>query len=252
MKVVWDVAKYSLKENARSRSFTISIIFVLLVFASAFIFSRLSEVVEVRVIEDVGLAAIQFFSLITAIFFAIKVGLGEIQNKTIYMALARPVSRTSYLFGRFLGICLSTAFEIAAMGVLLTILLIIKGATFSSYYFLTYLFIFLKISMITALSLFVALLSTSFVSAFVVSFLAWLAGHLLSEVEFFVEKLPASIVIIVRIFKWILPNFTMLNLLDAQAGFFSQGFFLPAFFYALFYSLAVVLASSVIFRRKEI
>ncbi|MBA3066503.1 hypothetical protein FP828_08460, partial [bacterium] len=73
MKAVYNVAKYTLIENARSRSFSLSLVFIALVFVSAFVFSRLSEVVEIRAIQDIGMGAVQFFSFLTALFFAVKV-----------------------------------------------------------------------------------------------------------------------------------------------------------------------------------
>jgi len=252
MTAIFKVSKYTLLENARSRSFTLSIIFVLLVFVSAFIFSRLSEVVETRVIQDIGLGAIQFFSLITAIFFAIKVSLIEIQNKTIYLPLTRPVKRWEYIGGRFIGICLSVLLEILAMGFLLTLLLIWKKANLSGFYFITYFFIFLKIMTITAVAILISLVSTSQVSAFIVSFLIWLGGHILGEVEFLVQKLPLILVTIVKIFKWIFPNYMLLNAMDYQEKYFyEKGSFLPAIGYAFFYAICVMFIASGIFKKKE-
>jgi len=252
MNSTFNVAKYTLTENSRSRSFALSVLFIMLVFVSAFIFSRLSQVVEVRAIQDIGLAAIQFFSFITVIFFAIKVALTEGMDKTIYLPLTRPIRRIEYLFGRFFGIILSAALEIAAMGTLLTMLLFFKGAKLDGFYFACYLFVFLKIAMITAVAFFIALLSTSLASAFIFSFLIWIAGHILGEIEVFADKLPAVIVVIVKIFKWIFPNYTLLNLPDYAAGrFMESAGYLPAVFYALSYCVAVMYLAAAVFEKKE-
>lgn len=252
MKAVFNVARYTLKENARSRSFSLSVLFIILVFVSAFVFSRLSQIVETRAIRDIGLGAIQFFSLITVLFFAIKVALLECLNKTIYLPLTRPVKRTEYLFGRFTGIVFAAALEIAAMGVLLTLLLVLKKAELSGFYFLCYLFIFLKITMITAVAVLVSLACTSQASAFVFSFLIWIAGHILGEIEFLAEKLPAAVTVVLKVFRWILPNYTVLNLQDYVAGrFLTSVGVAPAALYAIFYTLAVMCLAAVIFEKKE-
>jgi len=252
VKAVFNVARYTLKENARSRSFSLSILFIIFVFVSAFVFSRLSQIVETRAIRDIGLGAIQFFSFITVLFFAIKVSLLEGLNKTIYLPLTRPVRRAEYLFGRAAGIVLSAALEIIAMGALLTLLLVIKKAEISGFYFLCYLFIFLKIAMITAVAILVSLACTSQASAFIFSFLIWIAGHILGEIEFLVEKLPVAVMVVLKIVRWVLPNYTVLNLQDYVAGrFLTSAGYVPAALYAVFYTLAVMCLAAVVFEKKE-
>lgn len=252
MKAFFNVARYTLKENARSRSFSLSILFIILVFVSAFVFSRLSEIVEIRVIQDIGLGAIQFFSFITVLFFAIKIALTEGLDKTIYLPLTRPVGRTEYLFGRASGIVLVAALEIAVMGVLLTLLLVLKKAELSGFYFLGYLFIFLKIALITAVAVLVSLACTTQVSAFIFSFLIWIAGHILGEIEFLIEKIPGFIMVVLKVIRWILPNYTILNLHDYVAGrFMGSGGITFAVLYAVFYFFAVMYLASVVFEKKE-
>jgi len=252
MKAVYNVAKYTLLENARSKSFSLSVVFIALVFVSAFIFARLSEVVEIRAIQDIGMGAVQFFSFLTALFFAVKVAFVEGRNKTIYLPLTRPVKRSEYIFGRYLGIILSSALEIAAMGMLLTLLLYLKQADFDSFYFLSYFFIFLKIAMITAVTILISLASTSQASAFIFSFLVWITGHSLGEVEFLLDEMSPAMVTTVRIFKWIFPNYTLLNLADYTVGrFMAAAGYLPAVLYAAFYVLAVMWLASAVFEKKE-
>ncbi|PKM99758.1 MAG: hypothetical protein CVU78_04650 [Elusimicrobia bacterium HGW-Elusimicrobia-2] len=252
MKAVYNVAKYTLLENARSKSFSLSVVFIALVFVSAFIFAKLSEVVEIRAIQDIGMGAVQFFSFLTALFFAVKVAFVEGQNKTIYLPLTRPVKRSEYIFGRYLGIILSAALEIAAMGMLLTILLYLKQAEFDGFYFLSYFFIFLKIMMITAVTILISLASTSQASAFIFSFLVWITGHSLGEVEFLLDEMSPAMVTMVRIFKWIFPNYTLLNLADYTAGrFMAAAGYLPAVLYAVFYVFAVMWLAAAVFEKKE-
>ncbi|MEA2081342.1 MAG: hypothetical protein U9O97_01170 [Elusimicrobiota bacterium] len=252
MKAVRNVAKYTLLENARSRSFSLSLVFIAFVFVSAFVFSRLSEVVEIRAIRDIGMGAVQFFSFLTALFFAVKVAFVEGQNKTIYLPLTRPVKRGEYIFGRFLGIVLSAALEIAAMGMLLTLLLLIKGAQLDSFYFVSYFFILLKIMMITAVTILISLASTSQASAFIFSFLVWITGHSLGEVEFLLDEMSPAMVTLVRIFKWVFPNYTLLNMTDYVSGrFMAQAGYLPAVLYAFFYAFAVMWLAAAVFDKKE-
>ncbi|MCD6413941.1 MAG: ABC transporter permease subunit [Elusimicrobia bacterium] len=252
MKSVHNVSVYTLKENARSRSFSLSVIFVVFVFASAFLFSRLSEVVETRVIRDVGMGAIQFFSLLAALFFAIKVAFTEGANKTIYLPLSRPVKRWQYLSGRFLGIVAVVFLEILMMGALLTGLLLLKNAPLDGFYFLGYLFIFLKIVTITSVGILLSLVSTSFVSPFVFTFLIWITGHLFREFDYLIGKMPSLAVIFLKVAKWIIPNFTILNIPDYVEGrFFQAGGYLPAILYAVFYTAAVLVISCAIFEKKE-
>src|SRR5512140_3782147 len=75
---------------------------------------------QLRVVSDLGAASISLYSVITAVVLASPSLYRELELKTIFPVLVRPVSRTEYLVGKFLGTLLTLLVFVASnAGVLL-------------------------------------------------------------------------------------------------------------------------------------
>jgi ABC-type transport system involved in multi-copper enzyme maturation permease subunit len=71
---------------------------------------------QARVIEDVGLASISLFSVIVSVFLGSSLLYKEIERKTLYVILPKPISRTEFLLGKYFGIVLTAMVFIGLMG----------------------------------------------------------------------------------------------------------------------------------------
>ncbi len=71
---------------------------------------------ERRVVADVGLASISFFSVVMAVFLGSSLLYKEIERKTLYVMLPKPIAREEFLIGKFFGIVLTASVFIALMG----------------------------------------------------------------------------------------------------------------------------------------
>jgi Cu-processing system permease protein len=69
-----------------------------------------------RVIEDVGLASISLFSVIVSVFLGSSLLYKEIERKTLYVILPKPISRTEFLLGKYFGIVVTAVVFIGLMG----------------------------------------------------------------------------------------------------------------------------------------
>ncbi|RLD18751.1 MAG: hypothetical protein DRI36_00585, partial [Caldiserica bacterium] len=163
MSKILEVCLFSFKENRRNRNFYVLLLFAGIIIISGFLFSRFAEEIEERMIRDVGLAGIEIFSILSAIFLSAKLLLIEVENKLLYPILTKPVKRWEYLTGRFLGTVSVIGFGVIVMGIFLTGLLILKGCfdSLDKTYFLSYIYLLFKIIIIISLSIFFSLLSTS-------------------------------------------------------------------------------------------
>lgn len=84
---------------------------------------------QMRVVLDIGLAAISFFSVITAIFLGSSLLYKEIERKTLYVILPKPIGRHEFLLGKYVGIVMTGAVFIALMGaILLWVIAVQAGA----------------------------------------------------------------------------------------------------------------------------
>jgi Cu-processing system permease protein len=73
---------------------------------------------QARVVHDVGLASISVFSVIIAVFLGSSLLYKEIERKTLYVILPKPIRRAEFLLGKYLGIVVTSVVFVALMGAL--------------------------------------------------------------------------------------------------------------------------------------
>src|SRR5215510_203451 len=105
------------REAVRDRVLYNLIIFVLLLVASAPLFGTISIGIERLVLINVGLSAISFFGVVIAIFIGIGLVSKEIEKKTLYTILSRPVRRWEFIVGKYCGLLLTLVVNAALMSV---------------------------------------------------------------------------------------------------------------------------------------
>jgi ABC-type transport system involved in multi-copper enzyme maturation permease subunit len=249
---VLSIAGYTFLQQFRNRLYLVVLFFAGLLVAVSLLFGALAADQEVRVILDFGLAATELFGLVAVVFGAVTLVLEEMESRTIYLILTRPLPRSAYIGGRFLGLTLAVAASMAVMLVLHVSLLELKGWEADPRYFLAFPLMALKIATMAALAVFFSLFSSSAVASVVFTFFFWVLGHFGSELRFLTEKSGEAAGWVVRGFMVLVPNLQALNYKDvfhtadvsptALAG--------PAA-YALLYASACLCLSAALFSRKE-
>ena len=252
MKTPRILALHVLREHLRSQGFLTALGFAGVLIYVSVLLGALAVDQEVRVLEDFGLSFIELMGLALVVFGAANGIVKELETKTIYLILSRPVSRGGFLLGRYLGLLLSAALAVGAMSLVHLSLLFLKGWSWQPAYALAILGILLKLTLSTALALFLALLSTSVLSAVVMTGIAWILGHFIPEMRFMIEKAPNvwSRLALSGISR-VIPDLQLLNFRDRleAAG---QGHWLAlGAGYALLYSSACLVLAYGLFRKRE-
>ena len=109
------IAKNTFREAIRDRILYGFLFFAVLLILFSVVLGQLSFNQQIRCTLDVGLAGISFFSVLIAIFLGITLLHKEIEKRTIYTVLSKPVSRATYLLGKFLGLAATMAVQIMLM-----------------------------------------------------------------------------------------------------------------------------------------
>src|ERR1700753_3427339 len=94
------------KEHVRHRLYLSLILFCFILLGGGLVVSALAVDERARLMVDFGLAAIEFLGLTTIVFISVSLVLTEIENRTIYLVLSRPLPRSQYILGRFAGTAL--------------------------------------------------------------------------------------------------------------------------------------------------
>lgn len=264
LKSILAIARYTVIEQIRNRLYLIILFFGGIILLSSLLVGSLAPSYKVRVIFDLGLVALELFGLATAVFGAVSLVIQEIESKTIYLILTRPISRSAYILGRFLGLVVAVAFTMGLMSVLHIFIMLsdyywfkefTQGWSFWAIYPTLILMSLAKMFVTAAIALFFSLFATSPVSALIFTSCFWIAGHFGPELSFMISKsfskgLPQTFVHGVGM---ILPNFQYFNFRDMYAiprfpGYEFMGW---ALLYGLGYAGFFITLSSILFKRKE-
>ena len=166
------------KEAARNRIFYLLIAFGIIFALSSRLISLLTVGDTVKVLKDVGLAVINFFSVLVAVFTGINLIYKEIDKKTIYNLLSKPISREQFIIGKFLGLALTVLTALASMAIVFFIFLLLTTGSFDASILLYFLMLYFELLIIIAISLLFSSFSTPILSS-IFTLSLYLIGHVL-------------------------------------------------------------------------
>ena len=127
MKQIFILARHTFKELVRRKDFYV-LLFLFLALAIFFYKETFFGVKDLsRYLKDIGFSLITLFSMIIAVTFSAKQIPSEIESKTVYPTLAKPVSRTHFVLGKFLGSLFISTIAFTAFYLLYLALILAKG-----------------------------------------------------------------------------------------------------------------------------
>jgi Cu-processing system permease protein len=251
------VAVNTFREAVRDRVLYNLIFFALLMMGAAILVGQISVGIERIVIVNLGLSSISIFGIIMAIFIGVGLVYKEIEKRTLYSLLAKPMKRWEFIVGKFGGLLLTLAVNTTFMllGLFAALFYVSRhferadlGIVEAAY------FILLQLALITALALFFSCFSSPMLST-LFTLGIYVAGVFASDIREIgaLTKSPA-LEWLCRIVYFVLPNFHNFNVI-ALAG---HGEAIPASLlwqntlYAALYVLVLLLASAAVFSRRNL
>ena len=122
------IAANVFKESVRDKVLYSIVLFAMLVIGASLLLGQLTAGQEVKIIKDLGLAAISLFGHFIAIFIGIGLVSKEVERRSIYALLAKPMSRTELLIGKFFGLLSTLTVNVSVMTAALVAVLAVYGA----------------------------------------------------------------------------------------------------------------------------
>jgi Cu-processing system permease protein len=250
------IALGAFKESVRERVLYNLLVFALLMIAAAILLGSISVGVEEIILVNLGLAAISVFGLLMAIFIGIGLVSKEIERRTIYSILSKPVSRAEFILGKYAGLLLTLSVNTAIMtaGFYLALAFEKKGLTLGDLSLLVAVyFILLQFAIVVAVAIFFSCISTPILSA-VFTFSLFVIGNLSSDIRWFGQQSQSLLLEnATSALYYLLPNFSNLNVITQAA----HGVRIPGLLiaantcYALLYIAILVSGSVLIFEERE-
>ena len=247
------IAGITFKEAKRDR-----ILYLLFFFAAVSILaSRVLAVLtvgdRVKIIKDVGLASISIFGVLMAVLIGTSLVYKEIDKKTIFTLLSKPLHRAEFILGKFFGLVL-TLF-VMTLGMSLIFLVIVYLHTFRIEWamLIAIAYILLELVLITAVAILFSSFSTPILSSiFSLSF--YLIGHLSWGLDVLIKKMRAGTGRAVAQFLYMfLPDLENFNFkTEVVHGLpIPAGIFVYSFLYGICYTAFILGLAILIFRRRD-
>jgi ABC-type transport system involved in multi-copper enzyme maturation permease subunit len=256
------IAGNTFRENIRDKILYNLILFALLMIVSSFLLGQLTLGFEDKVIIDLGLSAMSVFGTLIAIFIGIQLVYKELERRTVYALLAKPVARWEFILGKYLGLLFTLLVNVAVMTAGLWLMLAWRGsAPWQAYLRLlpAVLLIYLSLALTTAVALLFSTFSTPALSALFTLFL-WIIGHFNADlIQFAKIAKSAAAETVARVLYYLLPNISNFCALDSRNVIQSAAYYEPvraaavgwAALYAVFYCAAVLALACTIFSRRD-
>lgn len=153
MKQLRALALNTFKEAVRNKVFYLLVALGITTALSSIIISMLTIGDKIKVLKDIGLAAIDFFSVLIAIFTGINLVYKEIEKKTIYNILSKPISRSTFIVGKFLGLAFTLLVALLSMAVIFFFFLLLSTGTVDPRMLVYFGLLYLELLVITSISI---------------------------------------------------------------------------------------------------
>jgi ABC-type transport system involved in multi-copper enzyme maturation permease subunit len=266
MRVVSRVALSVFRESVRDRVPYNLVLFALFLIASSFLIGQLTAGQDVKIIKDLGLAATAIFGLFIAIFIGIGLVSKEVERRSIYALLAKPVSRPQFIAGKYAGLVLTLAVNIGVMTVahyaVLGYMTVMESPEFRAGWdapgvdphmlkaiFLT----FVQLMLVTAVALFFSTFSSPLLSASLTLGL-YVVGQFNSELRNFDRVTESEAAIwLARIVYHLVPDLSAFDVkMQVVHGLpVPLGYVAATTGYGLLYIAALLLGATFIFSRRD-
>jgi ABC-type transport system involved in multi-copper enzyme maturation permease subunit len=251
------VALNTFREAVRDRVLYNLVFFALLMMAAAIFVGQISIGIEEMVIKSLGLSAISVIGLLIAVFIGVGLVYKEMDKRTLYAVLAKPLRRWEFLLGKFAGLVLTLAVNTLAMAAgLFLVLLYVKHhlERADSVLLVAIYFILLKLMLVVTLALLFSCYSTPLLAILYTSAL-YIAGLFVLEIRTFSIAITSpAMTVVTRGLSYLLPNFENFNVMAAAAHgrAVSGTLIVQNTVYAVLYSAVVLLIAIAVFSRRNL
>ena len=254
MNAIWIIAQNTFKENIRNRIMMVILFFSAALITLSGVISHWSLNEQVKIIKDFGLAAISIFGLLIAMFVGVRTFYQEIERKTVYMLVSKPIARSQIILGKYAGLAGTVLMNLGILTVCLLCIDYLIEQKIAWDILPAVALGILEIFLIIACAVFFSMLTSSVLSS-ILTFLIYVMGHMAPDVMLYTKLHPESAINpLLKIIYAVIPNLENFNIKSAVVGNLS----LPdnAIMYAALYGVAytgiVLILTIVIFSRKDL
>ena len=267
MNKIMSIAGVTFKEGIREKIFSGILIFGALLLLTSGFLADLSIGNTLKVVQDLGMSEVTLLGIFIALFLSTHLIAKDLDKKTIYLVITKPISRWQYLVGKFFGLCLLTSYALFCSFIIFLIALLYFWKTSNlirtpdiawGKHLISFIFINIRMYLLIAISIFFSSFASSALVSFFFSLLTYFIAANLGNVQMILnshigEKVSDSLKLTFKIAYWLLPNLSLIDykkyaIHDIPI---QSNTLIINFCYALTYIIALVFFASVIFDKRE-
>jgi ABC-type transport system involved in multi-copper enzyme maturation permease subunit len=266
MKATAAIAVNVFRESVRDKVLYNLVLFAILLIGASYMIGQLTAGQDVKIIKDFGLAATSLFGLFIAVFIGIGLVSKEVERRSIYALLAKPIHRAQLVVGKYCGLTLTLAVNVALMTAALYAVLAYMSWGVSEDVARTWdapaldpalleavVLILVELMLVTAIALFFSTFSTPILSA-AFTFGLFVVGHFSSDlrnVQDVVDSPAAAR--LARGLYWVLPNLAQFDVKAAvvHGQRVPPGYLAVTMGYAACYIAMLLVISMFVFSRRD-
>ena len=254
MRRILTIAANTFRESVRDRILYGLIVFALIVLPGSRLVISLSVGQEIRILKDFGFGAIALFGLLIAVVSGTAMLFKEMDKRTIYVLVAKPVKRWELLVGKYFGLMATLFLAFLIMGATLVLTLALMGGKPDGLFFLTIAGLFGQLTVITAVAMLFSTLASPALSA-VFTFCVYIAGTSADQLRLLADRMPGELLkIAAKAISYVIPNLQNFNFRTESI------YNLPVdhaklwlmLAYAVFYIAFTLTVASIILERKDL
>ncbi len=248
------IAVHTFREAVRDRILVLFVMFAVLLMASSTVLSWLTVGSELKIVTDVGLAALAVFGMLIAVFIGITLVHKEVEKRTIYAVLAKPVARWQFLFGKYIGLMMTLGVVLGLMSVFYLGMVWSKGGVAPTHLLPAIVLTYLELSIVTAVALVFSSFTTPILAA-VFTLATYVVGHLSWGFADFAARVPSPLTrVLVTVLYYGIPDLETFNVRSRVVYELplAPGYVLDATAYAAAYTAGMLTLAAILFRRRDL
>lgn len=266
MSAIRIIAVNVFRESVRDKVLYNLVFFAILLMGASYLLGQLTAGQDVKIIKDLGLAATSIFGLFIAVFIGIGLVSKEVERRSIYSLLSKPIERYQLVVGKYLGLTLTLAVNLAVMTValygVLAYMAWMAGPSAAAAWDAPALdpallkavaLTFVELAIVTAIALFFSTFSSPMLSA-ALTFGLFIAGRFSADLRNFNQVLDSpTTTMLATVLYWILPNLAPFDVraqvVHGQSV--AAGYLGLTTLYGVVYICALVTAAVAVFARRD-
>lgn len=258
---IWAIAINTFREAVRNRVLGVLVMFAVALMAFSIVLGELSLHQEERIIKDLGLAGVSMFSVLIALFLAVNLLSKELEKKTVYAIIPKPIRRWEFLLGKYVGLSLTMTMIVSVMSLVLALFVTLEGGHHGVLMLRAEVLVLCEAWLLTSVAMLFASFSSPYLSAMFAGAL-WVIGRNSAELAALAER-KSDNALLSSVLDFVVqacPDFRMFyisgsnlgeSVLSVHSSFVDWGYVGQSFLYAASYGSVCLILAVGLFSRRD-